>query len=71
VQWAAHPPPGTLLVQTVGFLDGVGIHRNSGVESILIHRDAREILHHQLMRCDPALLHGSSHIWNRGFDDGE
>jgi hypothetical protein len=69
VQRAAHLALRALAVALVGELERIRIHRNRGVEPILVGSDTHQVLLHQLPRRDASLLHRGAHVGNRRFDD--
>ena len=64
-------PLRALAVARVGFLERVRVHRDDRVQLVLVGRDAREVLLHDLARGDALLLHRRLHFRDRRFDHAE
>jgi hypothetical protein len=71
VQRSAHASGRPLAIRVVGFLERARIHVDDGVQPILVQRDARQVLLHEVARCHASLLQRALHVGNRRLDNRE
>ena len=60
-----------LAVALLGLAQNVRIHRDHGIEFLVVERNPHQVLLDQLARTQPPLRHRLLHVGNAGFDDVE
>src|SRR5262249_7502919 len=60
-----------LAIHILGFFQGIRIHADCGVQFVVVHRYAMEVLLYQLSRCDASLFHRLLHFRDGRLDDAE
>ena len=71
MQRSASPALRPLAILLIGVFEHMRIHRDHGVQLVLIERNARQVLRHQFTRRDPTLGQRRFHLGNARFHHGK